>query len=192
MSGPHYLIGYGTLLLRAPLGASIGRDSAEGKSLISAVVEGYRRAFNIRPDHYTPSNKLTRGVEAAAMNVEPAPGHRLNAVVFATSLQELEALDRREACYERRTVTVRSFDDDLEIGEGHIYVGREPWITRDPDRLMPLWRDVVWGRAGAYQVSEAFGAFYDDTTYLGDGTTRVVDVYGELLRDTSDVPIPAP
>jgi hypothetical protein len=57
---------------------------------------------------------------------------------------------------------------------------------------MPLWRDVVWGRTGAYQLSEAFGAFFDETTFLGDGTTRVLDVYRDLLADTSDVPPPPP
>jgi hypothetical protein len=189
---PQYLIGYGTLLLRASLGTSIGQGKAAEKAMLPVVVEGYRRVFNIRPDHYTPSKKLMRGEEAAAMNVEEAAGQRVNGVAFTTTLEDLAALDQREACYERHVVAVRAFEDGSVLGEGHIYVGCEPWITRDPDRLMPLWRDVVWGRTGAYQLSEAFGAFFDETTFLGDGTTRVLDVYRDLLADTSDVPPPPP
>ena len=57
------------------------------------------------------------------------------------------------------------------MGEGWIY-SSEPdarWIERDPAALLPLWRDVQWARAGAYQISPRFGAYFDRTTYLGDG-----------------------
>ena len=46
-------------------------------------------------------------------------------------------------------------------------------------------------RAGAYGISEAFGRMYDETTFLADGRTLMIDVYRELLKDTSDVEMPA-
>ena len=55
---------------------------------------------------------------------------------------------------------------------------------------MPLWRDVVWARVGAYRISDEFGRMFDATTYLADGTTPVVDAYREHLRDISDVEMP--
>ena len=191
MNDVQYIIGYGTLLLRASLGSSIGQSSATDKSLRPVVVDGFIRVFNLEPDHYQPSYKFDEsGIERAAMNVEPSAAHRFNGVAFATTIDEIEALDRREAPYHRVVVPMRDFHSSAPAGEGHLYVGREPWITRDLARLLPLWRDVVWGRKGAYELGEAFGVCFDETTYMGDGKTRVIDVYRELLHDTSDVTLP--
>jgi hypothetical protein len=191
MTDTTYLVGYGTLLLKASLGSSIGRGSASTKQFRPVELHDYRRLFNIRPSHYGSSHKLPTGAsESAAMNIEHAPGCSVNAIAFRTTLEELEALDQREACYERQMVPLHTFEDGDLLGEGFAYVGRQPWITNDPAKLMPLWRDVVWGRSGAYQVSESFGVCFDESTYLADGRTLVVDVYGELLADTSDVDLP--
>ena len=191
MADTQYIIGYGTLLLRASLGSSIGQSSATEKPLRGVTVDGYIRVFNLQPHHYESSHKFGEAdIERAAMNVEPSAEHRFNGVAFATTVDELEALDRREAPYGRVLVPMRDFGSGEPIGEGHLYVGLEPWITRDPTRLLPLWRDVVWGRTGAYDLGEAFGLCFDETTYMGDGHTRVIDVYRELLHDTSDVDMP--
>ena len=191
MADTQYIIGYGTLLLRASLGSSIGQSRATQKPLRPVTVDGYIRLFNIRPDHYPSSNKFgASDIERAAMNVEPSPDHSFNGVAFETTLEELESLDHREAPYERVVVPMRDFDSGEPDGEGHLYVGLDPWITRDPTLLLPLWRDVVWGRTGAYELGEGFGERFDQTTYLGDGEARVIDVYRELLHDTSDVDMP--
>lgn len=191
MEDTQYIIGYGTLLLRASLGDSIGQSTATQKPLRPVLVDGYIRVFNLRPDHYEPSNKFgVPDIERAAMNVEPSPNHRFNGVAFATTTAELEALDVREAPYRRVSVPMRDFGTGEPIGEGHLYLGLETWITRDVTRLLPLWRDVVWGRTGAYDHGEDFGICFDETTYMGDGHTRVIDVYRDLLRDTSDVAMP--
>jgi len=188
---PHYLVGYGTLLLRASLGSSIGQAEARRKPVRLVTVEGYPRVFNLRPDHYPSSHKLgAEDIERAAMNVEPAAGRHFNGIAFETSAAELEALDLREAPYLRQVVPIRDFARGAPAGRAHLYIGREPWITRDLARLLPYWRDIVWGRTGAYELGEAFGTAFDETTYLGDGETLVVDVYRRFLSDTSDVEPP--
>lgn len=189
------LVGYGTLLNRASLGHSIGANAASDKPLRPVIVEGFRRLFDLRPDHYVPitSCKLgVPGIENAAMNVEPDPTARFNALAFPTTEVELAALDERERYYLRISRPVIDFASGETIGEGHFYAATAdaPGIERDPSRLMPLWRDVVWAREGAYAISEAFGRMFDATTFLADGTTRVVDRYADLLGDTSDVPRP--
>jgi len=188
-----FLVGYGTLLHRGSLGQSIGRESAERKRVLPVLVRGYRRLFNLRPTHYTTSFKLSREpIENAAMNVEPAPGESFNGLAFEATPEELHALDQRERYYRRRAAPVYHFDSGELLGEGHFYVS-EPnasWIFRDVEKLMPLWRDVVWARTGAYRLGEAFGRCYDDTTYLADGRTLVIDRYRDVIDDIEDVDLP--
>ncbi|MGH9337731.1 MAG: gamma-glutamylcyclotransferase family protein, partial [Vicinamibacteria bacterium] len=163
-----FLVGYGTLLHRGSLDRSIGRESADRKRILPVLVRGYRRLFNLRPTHYATSFKLSREpIENAAMNVEPAAAERFNGLGFEATPEELAALDERERYYRRKTAPVFHFDSGELIGEGHFYVSDPDasWIARDVAKLMPLWRDVVWARAGAYRVGETFGHCYDETTY---------------------------
>lgn len=191
ITNPTYIIGYGTLLLQASLATSIGRAATVKKEFIPVSIDGYIRTFNIRPDHYSPSKKFDGGVEErAAMNIEPSANHSFNGLPFPITLEELKALDKREAYYERRVVPLRAFDTGELLGEGHSFVGLEQWIRRDPKILMPHWRDIVWGRTGAYSIGKQFGQYFDETTYLADGTTLMIDVYRELLKDISDVEFP--
>ncbi len=188
-----FLVGYGTLLHRGSLGHSIGSDAARSKAVVPVLVRDYRRLFNLRPTHYDTSFKLSaEPIENAAMNVEPAPGCDFNGLGFVVSLEELEALDARERYYERRVVPLYHFDTGELVGDGHLYTARldAEWIERDPAKLMPLWRDIVWARHGAYAISTAFGTHYDETTYLADGTTLMVDRYRSALENIADVEFP--
>jgi hypothetical protein len=195
MPAEFFLIGYGTLLHRGSLGRSIGQDSAARKRIVPVVVRGYRRLFNLRPTHYETSHKLhAEPIENAAMNVEPADTDtaHFNGLGFTVTLEELRALDARERYYSRKPVPIHHFETNELVGEGHLYVSDPDadWIERDPAKLMPLWRDIVWARTGAYRVSESFGRCYDETTYLADGSSLVSDRYREVLDDTSDVELP--
>ena len=51
-------------------------------------------------------------------------------------------------------------------------------------------RRIVEEGTGASELGEGFGERFDQTTYLSDGAARVIDVYRELLHDTSDVDMP--
>jgi len=180
------LIGYGTLLYRPSLGHTIGDEAGNSIEMLPVVVEGYQRLFNLRPDHYLPLTSSVLGdggIENAAMNVEPAPGHSFNGLAFTVDYEQLPDLDRRESYYLRKRVRLRHFDSGEWMGEGWVY-SSEPdarWIERDPAALLPLWRDIEWAREGAYRISERFGEYFDETTFLGDGTTLVTErYYGRL------------
>ena len=182
-----FLVGYGTLLYRASLGHTIGGDAADDKPMTPVRVAGYRRLFNLRPDHYEPSFRLsTEPIEAAAMNVEPADDAEFNGLAFEVTADELAALDQRERFYRRVACTVEHFATGEIVGEGHFYSSDldARWIERDPAKLLPLWRDIDYARRGAYSISQAFGRTYDRTTFLADGTTLMVDHYADHL-DTS-------
>ena len=71
------LVGYGTLLSQASVAQTVGGDAQE-KIFIPVTVRGFRRLFNLRPDHYEPSFHLSEEpIEVAAMNVMPAEGASL-------------------------------------------------------------------------------------------------------------------
>ncbi len=187
------LVGYGTLLHRGSLGQSIGGEAADEKDILPVRIRDYRRVFNLRPTHYPSSFKLSgEGIENAAMNVEVSPGAFFNALAFKVTSSELDILDERERYYERHVVPLFDFGTDAPIGEGHVYSSAPEarWIERDPQRLLPLWRDIVWARTGAYGVGEKFGREYDATTYLADGRTLMVDRYRHVLDQTDDVEPP--
>ena len=154
--------------------------------MIPVVIPGYRRLFNLRAEHYRSSNRLGRApIENGAMNVEPDPAASFNGLAFRVTEVELEILDARERYYLRLVAPAHDFDTRELVGEGHFYSAAvdAEWLERDPGRLLPLWRDIVWARRGAYAIGEAFGRYFDETTYLADGRTRVVDHYANLLED---------
>lgn len=186
----NYLIGYGTLLYNASLASSIGKSAVTKKIYIPVIVDGYIRTFNLRARHYSPSHMFeSGGEERAAMNVEPSTNHSFNGIAFQITDRELELLDKREIYYERHVVPIRTFESGKIIAKGNIYVGLEPWIIRDPQKLMPLWRDVIWGRTGAYQIGERFGQYFDKTTYISDNKVLVVDKYRKFLENINDNPL---
>ena len=187
------VIGYGTLLLQASVGTTIGANSADEKTYRPVVIPGFKRLFNLRPTHYESSAKFSdTGIENAAMNVEPWEGGHFNGVAFEATTDEIEALDKRELYYDRVSVPVVDFSSGQSLGNGFCYMSKldAEWIERDNEKLMPLWRDIVWARTGSAGICEAFAEDYDQTTYMADGTTLMTDVYREFLSDMSDVPLP--
>lgn len=172
------LVGYGTLLSNASLVRTLGERAVEAKRFVPVVIEGFRRLYDLRPPMYEPSRVLgLEAQEAAAANIEPAPGERFNALAFAATLEEVDRLDEREYEYERIVVELASFESGRPFGRAFAYSSRPdaPWIERDPRRLLPRWRDVELARGGAYAVGRSFGELFDRTTYLADGRTLLAE-----------------
>lgn len=188
---PVLFVGYGTLLYRVSLGQTLGDDVAAGKTMRPVIVNGYRRLFNLRPDHYESSATLSEaGIENGAMNVEPAPGSSFNGLAFDLTTDELARLDERERYYVRTEAVVHDFETGDELGIGCFYAAAPgaQWLEFETAQLMPLWRDIVWGRTGAWAISDEFGEYFDRTTYLADAKTLVVDRYRDLLTDPKPHP----
>lgn len=180
------LVGFGTLLLQESLGDTIGADGAMKKRFRPIIIKNYRRLFNLKPDHYVPDNRFRQdGTEMGAANIEPAPGLQFNGLAYNINAADLEGLDKRERYYVRREVPYFDFETGEPLGNCFVYES-EPdarWIVRNNAELLPLWRDMVYARVGAYRISEAFGKMYDASTYLADGKTLMVDHYKDHLAD---------
>ncbi len=180
------LVGYGTLLYEESRSHTMGQATSDGTDAFPVIVRDYRRLFNLRPPHYPTSHRLfSEPIENAALNVEPALGVRVNALAFRVTLDQLDALDRRERYYRRHLIPLYTFTEESFVGEGYLYASDPdaPWISRDTSKLMPLWRDIVWARTGAYRVGLSFGRFFDETTYLADGRSLMIDRYRGHLDD---------
>ena len=187
MSGSKVLIaGYGTLLLQESLGDTISSDGAKNKRFRPIVIEGFQRLFNLKPDHYEADNRLfADGRETGAANVRPLANYEFNGLCFEAEANELEALDKRERYYQRLAAPCRDFFTAEALGTCYVYSSPldARWLMTDTNQLLPLWRDVVYARVGAYRISQTFGQMYDETTYLADGQTLLVDYYQEHLED---------
>ncbi|BDS12206.1 gamma-glutamylcyclotransferase family protein [Aureispira anguillae] len=180
------IVGFGTLLLQESLGDTVGKQ----KKFTPIIVKGYRRLFNLLPDHYEADNRLRSDAsEIGAANIEPAEGIQFNGLSFEANASDLENLDQRERYYKRSVVDYFDFETGEKLGQCHVYESPldARWLVRDNNKLLPLWRDIVYARVGAYRISEAFGKMYDATTYLADGKTLLVDYYKEHLEALEDL-----
>ncbi len=124
--------------------------------------------------------------EVSAMELPHQP-QRLPRLEVADPLRR--HVDRRSGlriaagAYDRLGVEATDFETGTLLGPCHIYSSKPDarWIERDPGKLLPQWRDVVWARAGAYRIGRRFGETFDQTTYLADGETLVADRYRDHL-----------
>lgn len=189
------LVGYGTLLLKESLSSTV---EGETKTYQPVIIKNYRRLFNLLPTHYNDykvDNRLRDNwTEKAAANIEYAEGAEFNGLAFEADAADLESLDKRERYYKRSQAACYDFETGEEIGVCHVYETPldAPWLVRDVEQLLPLWRDLVYARVGAYRISEAFGKMYDATTYLADGKTLAVDYYKDHLEALQElVPVQA-
>ena len=184
------MAGYGTLLLKESLGDTVSQESANEKEWTPVVIQGCKRLYNLIPDHYPAENRIGRGpIEKAAANSVFAEGYSFNAIAFRVKTSELEMLDKRERYYKRVSASCFEFTSKKPLGECYFYMS-EPdarWIENDINKLLPLWRDIVYARVGSYRVSEEFGKLYDATSWMADGKTLVVDYYKDYLTELSDL-----
>lgn len=180
------LVGYGTLLSRSSRALTVGEIAVDGMDPVPVVVPGYRRLANVRAPHYEPSYRVSdEPIEVSAFNVEPHPGGSLNGLIVELDESALEAMDEREEVYERVRVSVEEFGTGRPLGGAFVYSAPDSsrWVERDPQTLLPRWRDVVTSRNAAYRVSSAFGRTFDETTYLADGETLLARHYDGLLPE---------
>lgn len=184
------LVGYGTLLLQESLGDTVGQDGAGTKKFRPIIIKDYRRLFNLLPDHYEADNRLFQdNREKGAANIEPAEGFHFNGLCFDAYAKDLDDLDGRERYYKRSVVPHYDFKTGKALGECHVYESPldARWLVHDNEKLLPLWRDIVYARVGAYRIGEDFGKMYDQTTYLADGKTLMIDYYKDHLEELEDL-----
>jgi len=185
----HWVIGYGSLLHRGSLGKTIG--PATDAATHPVWVEGLKRFYALPPRNWwsrVPSQRLRFGItERAAAAVVEQPGYQLNALAIPVDESQLQALDHREGVaygrYQRTRVSCTPFSpaDCSEVpDEAWCYVTNPDHLILDTNRLLPHWPQYALARRGAYAVSSTFGEAFDETTYLGDGSTSAFDSYAAV------------
>ena len=182
------LVGFGTLLLQESLGDTVRSNSK--KKVTPIIIKNYKRLFNLFPDHYEANNLLrTDGTEKGAANIEPAEGIQFNGLSFEADAKDLERLDKRERYYKRSIIPYFDFETGKDLGICHVYESPldARWLIRKNTDLLPLFRDIVYARVGAYRISNAFGKMYDATTYLADGKTLMIDYYKNYINELEDL-----
>ena len=116
-----YVFGYGSLVDRASLEASIGRVVAVDDGPFPAHVGGYRRCWNVAtPTTVRPEYLLTSADGTAWsghlgwLGIEADPAAAALGAAFRVTAHDLEVLDRRELSYDR--IEVSALLDDPPPG----------------------------------------------------------------------------
>lgn len=163
---------------------TVGGSTVQQIQPTPVIVRGYRRVFNIQPPHYTPSFRISsRPIEDGAMNLIPDPGSFFNGLFFRLNPSVVARLHEREKQYNRIRVVPEKFDTGVKMEEATTYYADEAsgLLCRNPQQLLPRWRDLKISRTAAYRVDRSFGKMFDRTTYLADGQTPVVEHYSDSL-----------
>ncbi len=103
------IFGYGSLVARESIAATLGREVAP---LIPATLIGWRRRWSLVRDNtrsekgFAPTDPTTEPFDwCLGLNLEPVDGEWVNGALIALEEGELALLDQREVRYDRVEVT---------------------------------------------------------------------------------------
>jgi cation transport regulator ChaC len=163
------IFGYGSLLSRASLERTLGREYTP--ALQTASLRGWRRTWDVRQPnrafyaetdagHFYPENILY-------LNVTAHPGSVLNGVIIVVMLEELLALDQREWMYDRLAVTKDFQDARINDGDVFLYVAKPEFVIRNvrsPRTAAVRATYLAIVEAGLAELGVAFRADYERST----------------------------
>lgn len=133
---------YGSNMSRTQMAGRTGpiRDGAEAPRV--ALLRGYRFAFSVRStDHRIYANVMESSEDA------------VHGILYRCGEPGMKTLDRYEAGYERRQVTV--LDETGRVYEATVYVGL-PQCTVEPGIPTPRYRDIVLTGAREFGLPTAY------------------------------------
>lgn len=112
-----FVFGYGSLVDRASLEASIGRAVETDDGPFPAHLRGYRRCWNVAtPTTVRPEYLLTSADGApwsghlGWLGIESDPAAAASGAAFRVTARDLDVLDQRELSYDRIEVTAQLAD----------------------------------------------------------------------------------
>ncbi|MEX0956220.1 MAG: gamma-glutamylcyclotransferase family protein [Rhizobiaceae bacterium] len=124
--------GYGSLVNRATLRTEI-------VSAVPARLKGWRRRWRPRPD--------MPGFPAALLTVEADPAAGCDGLLVFDKLDNLAAVDQREARYRRVTLTRDALETNVELADdftAYVYVAQaELPPHREPPNILQSYLDAV-------------------------------------------------
>lgn len=177
------IFGYGSLMNAESAGRSVGPEAVQSMEPVAAF--GLKRIFNYKVSEVAPrwGSDLPEN-EKAMLNVEPTTttSHIINGVVMTVSHQELHKLVEREKGYDLVPVLIADWNDlvaenpEVKIKVAYtFYVPDElrGGIDYTQTKYYPVRGYLQAVRTGAAVYGEQFLNYWDETTYLGDGTTTI-------------------
>ena len=179
--GEHAVFGYGSLLSRASLERTLGR-TYRGPLVICDLI-GWARAWNVFMPNSTYVFQDGRGSWISPerllyLNIVPAPGKRVNGVVFVATDDDLRAFDEREWIYERVVVNDLLRGVTVMRGTAWAFVGRSEFLLAPPSdprqaAVRRTYVDIVDGAKAS--LGSAFAAKYESSTEPVPGKLVVDD-----------------
>lgn len=132
-AGQTAVIGYGSLLSRASIGRTLGRDY-DGP-FAACELEGWRRTWDASmPNeafYFLDGEARVYPRRILYLNVRPARGERLNTIVFVLNDSELEAMHGREWIYAPTAVNEALRGVEVEGGAAIVYTAHDEHVLRD-------------------------------------------------------------
>ena len=125
--GESALFGYGSLISRPSLEATLGRPY-DGP-YVACAIRGWRRTWNAAMPNATfsysePGVGIVYPKFILYLNVMRDAGRLLNGMLFVVDAPALAAFDRRESIYDRVAVSDALEGVRVEGGEAYVYVAR--------------------------------------------------------------------
>jgi cation transport regulator ChaC len=133
-----YVVGYGSLMDPASVGAALGRGVAPDE-LIPITLLGFTRSWSIGEQVRLASNQHT--TTAAFLDVTPEAGSSVRAVMFRVGESEMQRLVLRERNYTKHDVTRA-----VRLLGGHtLHANAVAWcfLGKESQRLAPAAENVV-------------------------------------------------
>ena len=142
------IVGYGSLISHNSL-----KESCKDKEFHPVIIQGYKRIFNV-----TENNNFD------VLNIKESKKDKLNAVLFQVNEKELKKLKEREDWYNFEETNVYDFKTNKILTKALISI--DHIICIDKSKHPPNKSYFILCREAAYQISNEFGKFWDETTFI--------------------------
>lgn len=167
--GQSAVFGYGSLLSRASMEVTLGREY--GGPFMVAALDGWRRAWNVQMPNRTFFERTPDGdfvpKHIIYLNIRRAIGDSVNGTLFVVEPDELIAFDRREWIYDRVDVTGVVQGVSVVGGRVFVYVAKPEWLVcadgcRDDAAVRQTYMQTV--ERGLSELGSKFRAQFERTT----------------------------
>lgn len=129
-AGQVLIFGYGSLLLRESMEATLGQRYDETRYICE--LQGWRRSWDVfMPNEvfyepgpvndFVPANIIY-------LNIKPSADCSVNGLLYRLEENQIEAFDKREWIYDRVDITSRIRGVTVEGGEAYIYTSKPEWL----------------------------------------------------------------
>lgn len=150
----YLVVGYGSLMSHKSL-----RETIPNRRFTPVLIKGYQRIFNVMAK--TGSNPDT-------VNLRKKKGAVCNGVLFTVNKEDLAKIREREAPeYKLQKTIVFDFKKGNKLGSAFMAVDHA--FHLDHFHQKPNKSYFILCREAAYHISEAFGCYWDETTYTSNG-----------------------